>query len=101
MLGVALVLAAVIDLVLMLVIVGRRTPGYSHIRQTISELGARGATHEKVVSRAVLLPVGALSLAVACLMWPTSAAAGVLAASLAIGSLVAAAFPYHLGSIRA
>jgi hypothetical membrane protein len=89
--------------VLMTVLAGAATPGYSHLSQFISELGARGAPTEWVVRLAGFLPAGVLLLAFCGLAYralplsrSTSLALGGLAV-YAAGYLVAAAFPCDLG----
>jgi len=94
----ALTLLASITLVLSLVLVGRATPGYGHVRDTISELGARGAPHQKLVAVGVFLPVGLLLLAAAGVARTASQPVALLALAIAIGYLVAAAFPCDPGA---
>jgi hypothetical membrane protein len=90
-------------MVLMVVIAGSLTPGYSHVSQFISELGARGAPHELSVRFAGFLPMGMLLLAFcwfayAALPRSTGTTWGLFGLALyAAGYLVAAAYPCDLG----
>jgi len=81
-----------------IVVFGRRTPGYRHGRNTISELGEIGAPHQHAIAYRVFLPVGVLLLAAAGLLVGTSQAAAGLAFCIAVGYLVAAFFPCDPGS---
>ncbi len=94
------VLAPVVVAMAVLVVgawwVGRRTPGYSHRSRSISELGEVGAPHQRLIAFGVFLPVGALALVggvVGDASWPVKG----LAASLAVGYLVAAVAPCDAG----
>lgn len=90
-------------MVLMVLLAGWFTPGYSHVSQFISELGAREAPCEWSVRLAGFLPMGVLSLSFclsAFLSLPRSRAMTLGLAGLAIfaaGYLVAAAFPCDPG----
>jgi hypothetical protein len=76
---------------------------YSHISQYISELGAEGAAHGTLVSRAGFAPIGALFLAFLALAsgaFPRGAttASGLLALALfGVSYVVAAFFPCDAG----
>ncbi len=94
----ALSLAAVLVLLAGLAIAGQVKPGYRHAVHTISELGERGARHEKAVALGIFAPVGALCLAAAGLLLSADRAMAALAGCLAAGYLVAAAFPCDPGS---
>lgn len=74
---------------------GRKKPGYSHVRHTISELGERGAPHERLVAYGLFLPVGLAMLLVASLAHSAVAA---LAVCIAAGYIGAALFPCDRGS---
>jgi hypothetical protein len=95
--GGVLVLAA------MVLIAGQLTPGYSHVGQYISELGARGAPYEWPVRFLGFLPAGALLLCfcvAAFLALPRSrnASAGLIGLFLfCAGYIAAAAFPCDPG----
>ena len=93
-----LTLVAAAYLASFLLLVARRRPGYSHIRHTISELGEFGAPERRLVSLRGFLPVGVLLLLVAYLLRPLHQPEGMLALCIAIGYLVAAAFPCDPGS---
>jgi hypothetical membrane protein len=56
-------------LLVMVVIGGATYPGYDHASQFISELGAVGAPHGRLVSYAGFLPVGVLICAFAVFAW--------------------------------
>jgi hypothetical membrane protein len=56
-------LACFVVMALTVVVAGALTPGYSHVSQYISELGARGAPQEWGVRLAGFLPSGILLLA--------------------------------------
>lgn len=94
----ALALAASAYLVIAVYVFASRKPGYSHIRHTISELGEHDAIDSRVVSYGVFLPVGVLLLGVAGLTVSAHPAHAMLAFSIAVGYLVAAAFPCDPGS---
>ena len=87
----------------LVLVAGAFTPGYSHVSQFISELGARGAPHEWAVRFAGFLPAGLLLLAFcgfafAALPRSISAALGLFGlAFYAAGYLVAVVFPCDLG----
>ena len=95
--------ACFVVVALMVVLAGALTPGYSHISQFISELGARGAAHEWSVRFLGFLPAGVLLLSfcwfahrsLPCSTPTTLALLGL--AVYAAGYLVAAAFPCDLG----
>ncbi len=89
--------------ILLVVLAGAYSPGYSHFSQFISELGATGAPHEHAVRMAGFLPAGVLLL-VFCLLGlkalPASRAVFLSLLGLAVyagGYLVAAAFPCDPG----
>jgi hypothetical protein len=90
-------------LVLMTVAGGAAWPGYSHVSQYISELGARGAPHGRLVSLGGFLPVGVLLMTfamLAALIPPRSVlkTLGCLGLFLfALGYFGAAFFPCDLG----
>ena len=79
------------------------TPGYNHVSQFISELGARGAPYEMLVRFAGFLPAGLLLLAFIALAFreiPRSRSVSLSLFGLALyaaGYLVAAAFPCDAG----
>lgn len=96
-------LSSLVVIILVVVIAAAVTPGYSHVSQYISELGARGAPHEWSVRVAGFLPVGILLLsfcffAHSALPRSRAATLGLVGLALfAVGYLVAAAFPCDLG----
>lgn len=93
-----LTLFAVSWLFLLLAVVGARTPGYSHVRHTISELGEAGAPHARLVAWGVFLPVGATMLVASWLAHSLGTEPFALAASITAGYLVAAIFPCDPGA---
>lgn len=91
-------------LLVAVIVFGRRRSGYSHVRDTISELGEVGAPDQRRVGWGVFFPVGlgclVLSVMASSASGPPPLVAGtrLLAASLAAGYLVAALFPCDPGS---
>jgi uncharacterized protein DUF998 len=98
MLAVALTAIAAAYLAISLFVLARRTPGYSHVRHTISEIGETGAPHQRFVALGVFLPIGVALLIVAYLLHDDSSAASALAIAIAVGYVGAAAFPCDPGS---
>lgn len=93
-----LTLVVGVYLAVAVLVVARRRPGYEHVRHTISELGEIGAPDQTLVSIGVFLPVGILLFVVAYLLCPVSEPPAMLALCVAVGYLVAAAFPCDPGS---
>ncbi len=93
-----LVLAAALYLALASLVFGARRSDYSHLRDTLSELGAYGAPAQRAVSWGVFLPVGLAMLAAAWAAWQRAPPAGWLALALALGYLGAALFPCDPGA---
>jgi len=93
-----LAIGATAFLAIALVLLGRRRPDYSPVRDTISELGEVGAADQSLVAYGVFLPVGVLLIAVAYLMQPVQASVSLLALCTGLGYLVAVAFPCDKGS---
>ncbi len=89
--------------VLLTVLGGANFPGYRHASQFISELGAAGAPHARLVNLAGFLPAGILITAFAFFAWrslPRSWATtfGMLGLALfAMGYIAAAFFPCEAG----
>jgi len=75
-----------------------RKPGYSHWRHTISELGETGSVDQQRVAWGLFLPIGVVFLLEALLLRRTVPAGSAVCACIAIGYLVAAAFPCDPGS---
>lgn len=98
-----LAIVTTVVLAVAIAVFGLLREDYSHVRNTISELGEFGGAHSAAVSWGVFLPVGLAVLAVAVLVLRQAdgarrfAAAG-LCAAIAVGYLVAAAFPCDPGS---
>jgi hypothetical protein len=98
MITIALTAIAAAYLFASLLILAPKKPGYSHFKNTISEIGEVGAPNQRFVAYGVFLPVGLLLLLVAYLVQSVSTPSAVLALCIAIGYLVAAAFPCDAGS---
>ena len=85
------------------IVFGALRPDYSHLRQYISELGERGATHAALVNLGGFVPIGLLIWAFLALLAPSlparrSARVGlVLLAGVGVAYLAAAAFPCDIG----
>lgn len=83
--------------------VGALTPGYSHLSQFLSELGASGAPHESLMNLAGILPSGLLTVAFAAGVFKRTdpsamAVAGCLLLVMAgIGRALAGLFPCDPG----
>ncbi len=77
------------------VALGRRRADYSHRRDTISELGEVGARDQRLVAFGLFAPVGAAAGVVALLAESTGSR--LVAASFAVGYLVAAVAPCDPG----
>ena len=87
------------SIVLLALLAGAATPGYSHLSQFISELGARGALHEYKVRFGGFLPGGVFLLAYCYAAWrvlPRSGGATLAIVGIALyalGYVAAAAMP--------
>lgn len=83
---------------------GRKLPTYSHVRDTISELGENGSFFEKTVAYKVFLPVGLILIASAVTLYfqdlPTDIRLNLcgLLACVGIGYVIAAFSPCDPGS---
>lgn len=96
-------LAALLTMTLMVLVAGALTPGYSHLGQFISELGARGATLEWPFRAVAFAGTGAMLLVFCAAAWralprsrgTTLALLGV--ALYAAGYATAAVFPCDAG----
>jgi hypothetical membrane protein len=78
-------------------------PDYSHIRNTISELGEYGSTHSRVVSLGIFIPAGLLTwiacvLAIRTASSPEVKISFLLILSLGAGYIMAGLFPCDPGS---
>lgn len=98
MLATAITALAGTTLLVSLVVLARRKPGYSHVRHSISELGEIGAPDQRFVALVVFLPIGLALLPVAWLVRVESPETAALALCIAVGYLGAAAFPCDPGS---
>lgn len=98
MLTIALTAIAATYLLGSLIVLAPKKSGYSHLKHTISEIGEIGARHQRFVAYGLFLPIGLLLLLVAYLIQSASTPSAALALSIAIGYLVAAAFPCDPGS---
>jgi hypothetical protein len=93
-----LVLAAALYLALASFVFGARRSDYSHVRDTLSELGAQGAPAQRAVSWGVFFPVGLAVFIAGFPTWARAFAASGLALSLALGYLGGALFPCDPGA---
>jgi Protein of unknown function (DUF998) len=93
-----LVIILVAFLATRVIVFGYLRPGYSHRRDTLSELGEVGAPRWKLVSYTVFLPVGLGLLLCAWMLRNGAPPAMALALCLAIGYVGAALFPCDPGS---
>ena len=75
-----------------------RKVGYRHIQHTISEIGEVGSPHQRFVAFGLFLPIGLLLVAVGILVHAASPPTAALAFCIAIGYIIAAAFPCDPGS---
>ena len=98
MLAVAITSVSAAYLFVTLLFLARRKPGYSHLRNTISEIGETGARDQRVVALMVFFPIGLALLVVAYVLRAHSSAGSALAIAIAIGYVGAAAFPCDPGS---
>ncbi|HEX4953285.1 MAG TPA: DUF998 domain-containing protein [Thermoanaerobaculia bacterium] len=94
----ALTLITSVFLLIAIVWLGNRRPGYRHAEHTISELGEVRAADGRLVSFGVFLPVGVALLLAAHLVRPADERAALLALCIAVGYAVAAFFPCDPGS---
>jgi hypothetical membrane protein len=97
-----IVLAALMVLIETLYFASLR-PNYSHISNTISELGETGAPHARLVAFSFFLPVGLLVWLALWLVWRESPDRYVLAALIALSSMgagyaLSAFFPCDSGA---
>lgn len=79
-------------------LLGRRRAGFSHRRNTISELGERGAADAQLASWGLFFPVGSAMALVWFLNRHSSPQAATLAAVIAVGYVGAVLFPCDPGS---
>lgn len=99
----ALVALAALMVLLGTIYFGSLRPGYSHIANTISELGETGAPRARMVAFGFFLPVGLLVWAALYLVWCRDRKEELLPAltamsCLATGYVVAAFFPCDPGA---
>jgi Protein of unknown function (DUF998) len=93
-----LVVLASVYLIIGLVILAQRKPGYSQIRHTISELGEIGSPVQRAAGFGLFLPLGLLFLLISFLVQSAVNPAATIALYIAVGYLVAAFFPCDPGS---
>lgn len=94
----SLIIVVIGFLLACVVIFGRKKPGYSQLRHTISELGETGAEHERSVAYLVFLPTGLLLFLIAYLAQAHGMPTVALASCIAVAYVVAAFFPCDVGS---
>ncbi len=93
-----LILLSALHLAFGIVRFGARKPGYSHTRDTISELGEVGDPNARLVAYGWFLPVGVALGVVALLVYTPAPAAGALTLCIAIGYVAAALAPCDRGA---
>jgi hypothetical protein len=91
------VIAAASFLVISIGLLARRRPDYSHVGQTISELGEHGSATEKPAAFGVFLPFGVMMAAIAY-QSRINEPALLLAGAMAVGYIGAAFFPVDAGA---
>lgn len=98
-------IAAPIFLLLAVLLSGFLHPGYSHISQAISELGAKGVSYKDILNYAGLIPAGLLTIIFSVAMFkhfigkPALFISSCLVALMGIGRLFAGIFPCDPGCI--
>jgi hypothetical membrane protein len=98
-------IAAPVVLTAAIVLAGQFEPGYSHVSQFVSELGAVGASHQKVFNYGGLFLSGLLTVSFALGMFlqvkPRAwfVASSLLVASAGLGRLAAGVFPCDAGCV--
>lgn len=96
--GAWIALAVSVYLLLGVIALARRKPGYSHLVHTISELGESGATDQRLVAGGLFFPVAAATAGLAVLSWPMAEELAMLAGCIAVGYGTAVVFPCDPGS---
>ena len=97
--------AAPLVLTVAIVLAGHFEPGYSHVSQYVSELGAAGASHQKSFNYGGLFLSGVLTFLFALGLYvrvkPRASliASSVLVAAAGLGRLVAGLFPCDAGCV--
>lgn len=81
-----------------LVLLARRHKNYSHIRNTISELGEWGSPDQSLVALGFFLPIGLTTALVGYLLYGLAPAVAGLAFCISTGYVGAAMFPCDPGS---
>lgn len=89
---------AIITLIVGVPALARRRHGYSHLRDTISELGETGAKDASLATYGLFLPVALLLLGSAAAVYRYDDRVAMLALCIAIGYLVAVIAPCDPGS---
>lgn len=74
-----------------------KRPGYSHVKQTISELGEDNAPDSRIVNMGLFLPVGLILILIGLLSRNDNIVSG-LAICLGVGYFISALFPCDAGS---
>lgn len=96
-------IAAPVVFAVVVLVTGRFEPGYSHVSQFVSELGAIGAAHPKLFSYGALFVPGLLTVAFALGLYllvrprPWLVASSILAALAGLGRLTGPFFPCDAG----
>jgi hypothetical protein len=93
----AVTLAIAVYLLVAIAALASARPEYSHLRDTISQLGERGAVRAKLMGRGVFVPVGLGLWGIALWMRASNGHAALLAFCIGTGYLVGGAFPCDRG----
>ena len=91
-------IAAGVYLCIGIIVMARRRPAYSHIRDTISELGEVGASDSRRVTYGLFLPVAILLFAAAATIFSSSERIAMLGVCMGAGYFVSVVAPCDPGS---
>ena len=94
---IVLLYVVIIFLVAGIIYVASKSPHYSHLKHTISELGEDNAPYSRIVNMGLFLPVGIILILIGLLNRDNTIISG-LAICLGVGYLVSALFPCDRGS---
>jgi hypothetical protein len=90
--------ASFVFLIVGVLIFARRRKHYSHLRDTISELGESGCNDSARVAYGLFLPIAILQFATAAAIWNSDHRVAMLALCIGIGYLIAVIAPCDPGS---
>lgn len=85
-------------LICAIIFYARKRQGYSHLKQTISELGESGSQYEKQVSYIIFLPVGIGCLVISYATYTSNYQAAFLSGALGLSYFLSAIFPCDPGT---